>query len=89
MIKLEQNTLERFFMMTYDIPQSKQNNFSQNNPQPQSISFFGVDWSGKGESSYLYKRILSRKHSSRYVHLIVDIGRVLRKTIVFKAFVFV
>ena len=72
MTKLEQHTLERFFMMTYPIPQSKGNN--QNQTSPQSISFFGIDWSGRGESAYLYKRILSRKVSQRYVHLIVDIG---------------
>ena len=54
-------------------PGTMNNLAPMNNHGPQSISFFGFDWSAQGEASYLYKRILSRKYFP-YKRMIVDIG---------------
>ncbi len=67
-IKLQQNTLERLFIVTHPLKQTHNKTYPES-----SVSFLGLDISHSGEASYIYKRILSRR-SFPFAHLIVDIG---------------
>ncbi len=67
-IGIQQQTLERVFIVNYPIPKHLQNNSSGS-----SISFLGVDVTHSGEASYIYRRILMRPNF-KFSHLVVDIG---------------
>ncbi len=70
-IKLQQNTLERLFIVTHH--HKNTHNRTEQTDLHSSISFLGLDVSHSGEVSYIYRRILSR-HSFPFTRLIVDIG---------------
>ncbi|CAH1801947.1 unnamed protein product [Owenia fusiformis] len=79
LIAIEQNTLERLFIMTHNVPKSSTRikkytkDQSNNIERYDTISFLGLDVSNAGEASYVYKRIISRK-TFPYAKLVVDIG---------------
>ncbi len=67
-IKLQQNTLERLFIVTHHAK-----NTHNGTNLDSSVSFLGLDVSHSLEASYIYRRILSSR-SFPFTRLIVDIG---------------
>ena len=71
-INLQQQTLDRLFIVSQPIPSNGEDSKAKNQGG-RSISFFGLDVSHSGEALYIYKRILNRPSFSAKL-LIVDIG---------------
>ena len=71
-INLQQQTLERLFIVSHPIA-SNGGNSKAKNQGGRSISFLGLDVSHSGEALYIYKRILNRPSFNAKL-LIVDIG---------------